>query len=91
MSERQKVTAADIRAAVGWNTIYNLDGDHYTNAYRAIPFPELVRVDSGPKSPPHPKRTLGHTRTFYVEGVEVPGDPQAIADAINAAREKAKP
>jgi uncharacterized protein YdbL (DUF1318 family) len=78
-----QVTALQVKASRLKLTMA-LDGDFYTNHFQSVAFPELTKVTSGPKQRGH----MGHTRKYYVGDIEVPADPQAIVDAINAMRAK---
>jgi hypothetical protein len=64
-----------------------LDGDRsFTNSYRCREYPELTKLVSGSKRR-FPRVKEAPKVTIYVDGIEVPSDYQAMADAINELRE----
>lgn len=78
----KEVTPEEVRAAK-MTGILHLDGDDYMNQYRCVQFPELTRVDTGPK-----RGTGGqHVTRFFIGGE--PTDARGatdIARALNAYR-----
>ena len=56
--------------------------DYYCHAFTCVEYPELTKDHTGPRG-----RSKHLPRiTIRVNGIEVPRDLQAIADAINAYR-----
>lgn len=86
--EPERATAAILSTAGFVGTAF-LDGrNFYRQVYQCVRYPELVRINEGPR------RGAKHPRSlrFLVAGKEVPFDHktglQNLADAINAHREK---
>lgn len=76
------VTADDLTFATMKMTLA-LDGDYYHNQYKCVEYPELTQLKTGPSNR---KIKGGHAVKLFVDGVEVPLDLHAVADAINAYR-----
>lgn len=86
MTDEPELVTVNLLMKVTCRTLSCLDSqDSYTNTYACNQYPELILVTSGPKGK---GKKRPHTRTYFVDGLEVPDDPRAIADAINAYRSR---